>query len=547
MAASKKEELVLDLSQVKKAALALQAFLKSKSTTDSLLLNDSHQISLLFTLWKVPKKSQIIRIPLPHGLGQDVDDVCLFTKDEPNMTTEQTQRFYKKLMEERGVQNISEIIPLKMLKTEYKPFEAKRRLLGNYSMFLSDDRVLRLLPSHLGKHFYERKKDPLSVNLLSKQLARDIQRTIQGTRITITKKGCCCMARVAHSGMTADQMVENIEATVNTVMAKLLMKGKAIKILHLKSQSSVALPIYTSNLKNLTLIEEEQTLARQARDKRHANKLKKKVTANTETTVVASEEDIPQLVPIVTPGKKAKLERLPESEDSVRRILCPNAGPPEPSRWNYFHKPIIVMVLGALMAAVGAVLFLLHSSGVTEAPHATAPACLSIGLMFVVVGLVWIPILKENLRRKVTHDILGALILLTGVFGGLVIHDLFIYAGAVIIFLSLLWWVFWFSGNIEVPPEELQDDIGLIQPKQRGISGVVRRLSDRFSNGLRNSLRKHGRANRDSPSPSRSALPQENGSTTGQPADPDVSLSVIYENTTASSSSKELVRETLSI
>lgn len=51
-----------------------------------------------------------------------------------------------------------QIIPYKVLKTEYKPFEAKRRLLGNFDMFLSDDRIRRLLPSHLGKHFYDRKK-----------------------------------------------------------------------------------------------------------------------------------------------------------------------------------------------------------------------------------------------------------------------------------------------------------------------------------------------------------------------------------------------------
>jgi len=51
-----------------------------------------------------------------------------------------------------------QIIPYKVLKTEYKPYEAKRRLLGNFDMFLSDDRIRRLLPSHLGKHFYLRKK-----------------------------------------------------------------------------------------------------------------------------------------------------------------------------------------------------------------------------------------------------------------------------------------------------------------------------------------------------------------------------------------------------
>lgn len=66
----------------------------------------------------------------------------------------------------------------------------------------------------------------------------------------------------------------------------------------------------------------------------------------------------------------------------------------------YLHKPIIAMVMGSLMSAVGALLFLFKSSGVTESSHSVASACLSIGLMFVVLGLVWIPVLKEKHRRK---------------------------------------------------------------------------------------------------------------------------------------------------
>lgn len=57
---------------------------------------------------------------------------------------------------------LEQIIPYKVLRTEYKPYEAKRRLLGNFDMFLSDDRIRRLLPSHLGKHFYQRKRWDLS-------------------------------------------------------------------------------------------------------------------------------------------------------------------------------------------------------------------------------------------------------------------------------------------------------------------------------------------------------------------------------------------------
>ncbi|KAM9336246.1 ribosomal L1 domain-containing protein 1 [Symphorus nematophorus] len=313
----------LDRSQVKKAVQALQAFLKTKSTSESLFLDDTQQISLLFTLWKIPKQAQTIRIPLPHGKRPDTEEVCLFTRDEPNMTSEQTQRFYKKLLEERGVKNITEIIPYKVLRTEYKPFEAKRRLLGNFDMFLSDERVRRLLPSHLGKHFYERKKEPLCVNLQSKHLARDIERVIQGTFLKVTNKGCCCMARVGHSSMTADELTENIEAAVQTAVAKIHMKDKemVMKLIHIKSQTSVALPIYTSDLSHLTVLEERnaQTPKKKgAAAKKQAKKNKTEDVKPTDTTVkgkkkkvgeAEDDEEIPQLVPIATPSKKPKLEK----------------------------------------------------------------------------------------------------------------------------------------------------------------------------------------------------------------------------------------------
>lgn len=92
----------------------------------------------------------------------------------------------------------------------------------------------------------------------------------------------------------------------------------------------------------------------------------------------------------------------------------------------------------------------------------------------------------------VFHDILGLFVLLTGVFWEVFFHDFLIYAGAVIIFLSLIWWVFWYTGNIEVPPEELEDDIAQYK-RTKGISGVVRKVSSSLSNGLRSSFRRNGR------------------------------------------------------
>lgn len=325
-----RDELDLDRSQVKKAALALQAFLKSTTSTQKLFLNEGQPISLLFTLWKIPKKEQTIRIPLPSGLRTESGEVCLFTRDEPKMTSEQTVTFYKRLLTERGVKNVTEVIPFRVLKTEYKPFEAKRRLLGNFDLFLSDARIRRRLPSHIGKHFYEKKKAPLSVDLESKHVARDLERLIQGTTLTVSKKGSCCMARVAHSGMTTDEMVDNIVATVNTVSTKLDMKGRNIKSIHLKSLTSAALPIYTSDLSHITLMEE---VTKQASLKKGAQKRKREnantevpgdVTKESEDDQDTEEEEIPQLVPIETPTKKPKQMDVPKK--GLKKAPKPSAG-----------------------------------------------------------------------------------------------------------------------------------------------------------------------------------------------------------------------------
>lgn len=134
----------------------------------------------------------------------------------------------------------------------------------------------------------------------------------------------------------------------------------------------------------------------------------------------------------------------------------------------------------------------------------------------------------------VAHDILGVFIIMVGVFGGLAVHDLFVYAGAIVIFLSLIWWVFWYSGNIDVPPEDLEDDVGLQKVKNRALTRVVRRVSDRISTGIRSSFRKHGKVG-------------NRASTTEQPTDQDVTLDTVYDTNLCSSPPKELTGDALLI
>jgi len=52
----------------------------------------------------------------------------------------------------------NKVIGVTKLKKKYKPYEAKRQLCNSYDIFLSDDRVIPILPKLIGKSFYEKKK-----------------------------------------------------------------------------------------------------------------------------------------------------------------------------------------------------------------------------------------------------------------------------------------------------------------------------------------------------------------------------------------------------
>ncbi|XP_026506613.1 ribosomal L1 domain-containing protein 1 [Terrapene carolina triunguis] len=357
----------LDRPQVKKAVQALLAYTKTKDKTDELLLNENENVYLMVTVWKIPPQEQVIKIPLPHGIRPETSEVCLFTKDEPELSGEQTENLYRKLLIQNGITSISQIISYKTLKKEYKPFEAKRRLLNRFDLFLADDRIRRLLPSHIGKHFYQSKKAPLSVNLKAKNLAKELNKHIQGTILPVTNKGCCYTARVGHTGMKADELLENVSVAAEVISNKLPKNWKNIKVLHLKTLKSVALPIFNSYICNLDELDKQPSLHQKGGQKKKGKKRKQKAvteqtspkakvtaekkknatTKNLEKeqkrkaeTLAVTEPDeddgeIPQLVPIQTeasiagqektepnqtPGKGVNMSRKPETPRGKRKM-----------------------------------------------------------------------------------------------------------------------------------------------------------------------------------------------------------------------------------
>jgi ribosome biogenesis protein UTP30 len=162
--------------------------------------------------------------PLKYPLRTEDQQVCLITKDP--------QREYKDQLRSKNLMEstVHKVIGVTKLRQKYKPHEAKRLLCRSYDSFLADERVIPLLPKLLGKTFFERKKIPVPVNLTRKDVGKELERALDSTYLFVGN-GCTS---------------ENIADALPALMEKIPKGWSNIQSIHLKTNQSVALPLYNS-------------------------------------------------------------------------------------------------------------------------------------------------------------------------------------------------------------------------------------------------------------------------------------------------------------
>lgn len=222
------------------------------------------------------------KIPLPHpyllssssstATGADaVPRICLITADP--------QRKYKDLLAHPAFPpavsgNVRRVIGLEKLKAKYNSFETKRKLLGEYDVFLADDRIITHLPAALGKAFYKSSaKRPIPVSLEGRRQTVDEHGTKRqrlaegGTKVVkseakpadvaaeIIKALASALVHLAPSTTTAvkvgtaamapPQISENVHAVTQRLVDVYVPQGwRNVRAVHIKGPDTVALPIW---------------------------------------------------------------------------------------------------------------------------------------------------------------------------------------------------------------------------------------------------------------------------------------------------------------
>jgi ribosome biogenesis protein UTP30 len=200
------------------------------------LLASAETIVVSIGLHRIPDRVVPYPLPIPlvHPLIAD-PRICIFAQRDGKDTRE--------LLVKLGLGQIK-VIGLKKLEKKYKPFEMRRKLAGSYHLFACEASLQHHLRRILGKSFFARSKYPTEV-----QLDGTLPKQIEALRTATFLKpsrGVTWTIKVGSSSLAPKDLAENAINAINASVAKVPGKWTNIRGLHLKSETSVALPIYSA-------------------------------------------------------------------------------------------------------------------------------------------------------------------------------------------------------------------------------------------------------------------------------------------------------------
>lgn len=168
-------------------------------------------------------------IPVTHRVIPEEVKICLIVRDSAVDRIEEFEAL-----------DVAQIVPVKVVKTDYKNFEKRREFLKLYDLFIVDDAVLNIMPLALGKTFYRTTKYPLPVKagkgIVIDELKENINQLLQLTSY-MPPMGTTVLIKIG-SVKNFDHAADNLMDVVKTLN---LDDYRSVMV---KSRQSPLLPLH---------------------------------------------------------------------------------------------------------------------------------------------------------------------------------------------------------------------------------------------------------------------------------------------------------------
>lgn len=180
-------------------------------------------------------------LSLPHPIYDlDVARVCLFVKD--GLLTDENKKQIE-ILKGDELKNLAQIVTVKELKTKYHQYEARRKLLSEFDIFLTDSSIANMAPKLLGKIFFQSSKFPVTINITENKVLSIHRLKTQFTKALNSVGFMLPMSTSAafKLGMLG-QDLQNLKENVHAITKYL--ERFSIRLIQLKLLNSPSLPIY---------------------------------------------------------------------------------------------------------------------------------------------------------------------------------------------------------------------------------------------------------------------------------------------------------------
>jgi len=253
----------IDAKVVKDAVAALRENLKEYADKPQVrngklqLFNDQDMFFITLALQKAPEfvswKPYSVRVPHPVFDMED-GEVCLIVKSD--------HRHYRELAREGKLpKQVKKVLDVQKLRGVYRQYEARRKLVHSYDLFLVDKRVMDKMPSLLGRDFFSKKKIPVPIKTEESVIAEQIENAIKNFTYVRREVGTTVTCKAGPTTMSDKDIVENLIAVANGVANLPGIGWPNIKVMYARTSHSPSLPLFVAD--TLTAVPEAKGESKQ--------------------------------------------------------------------------------------------------------------------------------------------------------------------------------------------------------------------------------------------------------------------------------------------